>query len=79
MTGTTGGYFTIPHDLARRLHAHGGVWEQGAFTWLADRALACQTAVPVGRKLLKLGPGQLCTTLRDLARAWECSIGRVQR
>lgn len=76
----TAGYFTVPHEVAERLLAlDDGAWSFGAYCWLCKKAAWGPRIEIVSRRQITIGKGQICVAQRYLAKAWNCSLGRVQR
>ena len=72
-------YFRVPHDLSERLFMRGHGSSE-AFEWLCRNAVTRDRTVNIGRgKRVDLRRGELCHSLRHLAREWRRSVGWVQR
>jgi len=50
-----------------------------AWAWLIEHAAWKATRVGVNNRIIPVGRGQLCYSLRDLGRAWKWDEGRVRR
>lgn len=77
----TAGFVTVPRGSE---DLFGNVTDEpfcrrGAYFWLFDKAVWRETDQWAGKIAVHLQRGQLCCSLRYLARAWGWTHGRVQR